>query len=84
MLETIWGKLCGPYGVCSENASIRNSQVVGGLLFLWFGGLVALCFVGGGAFVCTVTIMRCSRDICTFDNLYFDEDTLVCTLLSVH
>ena len=73
MRKTIWGKLCGPYGVCLEESL---AQVLTGLFSVvellstcWSRDICTLrnlYFVGGPAV-----------------DLYFDGGTLFCTLLEL-
>ena len=73
MSKTIWGKLCGPYGVC-----LMSGLVLSVLSFSILLSSTEACSV-----ICLcVPVMLCSRDS-GLPDLYFDEDTLICTLVGV-
>ena len=81
MLKTIWGKLCGPHGVC---LGVLVAQLV-----LSFSVLLSVLLqcpgrsrISGFVACLRIFVMHCSHDLRLWV-LYFDEDTLICTLLSV-
>ena len=77
MRKTIWGKLCGPYGVCSSCDAQGFVVVFGEDYMLFWGlavvlqysrGVLVLCVLYfGGAALC----MHRLRDICILENMYF-------------
>ena len=73
MHKTIWGILCGPYGV------VWLGEVPGFVLNVLL--LLSLA-VSVSVFCLCVVIMLCSRDSILVV-LYFDKDTLIRTLVSV-